>query len=243
MGAPAAFRPLLLCAKNGTQDHLLGLTGAPGRALSAVAARLLEPRARARVASALSSSPSRAVVTAPARLWLRHQDLRKRAAGDALLVDDVQLQVLSQVRKWAAAGADRNRDRRQLVFVDEAQAGQRLGEVGAAVDQDRSFVVPSLEVGNLRAQGPAEDLDGSPFGLLEGMGEDGLRLLVHRGCDRPLGRGPVRAHDLVAAAAHRVNAGLLEGAAVPLARVVAEPLEHPFMGSVGAGGKTVEGHD
>ncbi len=139
--------------------------------------------------------------------------------------------------------ADRNRDRRQLVFVDEAQAGQRLGEVGAAVDQDRPFVVPSLQVRDLRAQVPAEDLGRSPFRLLQSVGEDSLRLLVHRGCDRPLGRGPVRAHDLVAAAAHRVDAGLLERAAVPLTRVVAEPLEHPFMGPVGAGDKTVEGHD
>jgi hypothetical protein len=40
-----------------------------------------------------------------------------------------------------------------------------------------------------------------------------------------------------------MNAGLLEGAAVPLTRVVAEPLEHPFMGPVGAGDKTVERHD
>jgi hypothetical protein len=40
-----------------------------------------------------------------------------------------------------------------------------------------------------------------------------------------------------------VDAGLLERAAVPLTRVVAEPLEHPFMGPVGAGDKTVEGHD
>src|SRR4051795_5661715 len=82
-----------------------------------------------------------------------------------------------------------------------------------------------------------------PHSAFQGVGEDGLRLLVHRGCDRPLGRGPVRAHDLVAAAAHRMNAGLLEGAAVPLTRVIAEPLEHPFMGPVGAGDKTVERHD
>src|SRR3712207_9420151 len=40
-----------------------------------------------------------------------------------------------------------------------------------------------------------------------------------------------------------MNAGLLESAAVPLSRVVAEPLEHPFMGPVRAGGKTVERHD
>ena len=93
----------------------------------------------------------------------------------------------------------------------------------------------------IRAQVPAEDLGRSPSRLLQGVGEDSLRLLVHRRCDRPLGRGPVRAHDLVAAAAHRVNAGLLERAEVSLVRVVAEPLEHPFMGPVGAGGKPVEG--
>ena len=149
----------------------------------------------------------------------------------------------SPVREWAAPRADRDRDSRQLVFVDEAKACQRLGEVGAAVDQDRPFVVSSLQVRDLRGQVPAEDLDRSPIRLLQRAGEDGLRLLVHRGCDRPVGRGPVRAHDLVAAAAHRVDAGLLERAAVPLTRIVAEPLEHPFMGPVGAGGKTVEGHD
>ena len=62
--------------------------------------------------------------------------------------------MLSQLGEWAAPRADRNRDRRQLVFVDEAQAGQRLGEVGAAVDQDRPFVVPSLQVRDLRARSP-----------------------------------------------------------------------------------------
>src|SRR5207244_11508718 len=33
-----------------------------------------------------------------------------------------------------------------------------------------------------------------------------------------------------------------EGAAVPFARVVAKPFEHPFVSPVGAGDKTVEGH-
>src|SRR5215217_7817116 len=65
---------------------------------------------------------------------LRHQDLREGSALEAFLFDDVQLQVLSQLGEWAVPRADRNRDRGQLVFVDEAQAGQRLGEVGAAVD-------------------------------------------------------------------------------------------------------------
>src|SRR5688500_2299744 len=51
---------------------------------------------------------------------LRHQDLRKGSGREALLVDDVQLQVLFQFGEWAAARADGDRDRRQLVFVDEA---------------------------------------------------------------------------------------------------------------------------
>jgi hypothetical protein len=70
------------------------------------------------------------------RSSLRHQDLREGSALEAFLFDDVQFQVLSQLGEWAVPRADRNRDRCQLVFVDEAQAGQRLGEVGAAVDQD-----------------------------------------------------------------------------------------------------------
>ncbi len=56
------------------------------------------------------------------------------------------------------ARADRNRDRRQLVFIDETQAGQRLGEVGTAMNQNRPFVISGLEVRDLRAQVPAEDL-------------------------------------------------------------------------------------
>src|SRR3954452_348485 len=117
-------------------------------------------------------------------LW--HQDLGEGPALEALLLDDVQLQVLSQVGEWAAARADRNRDRGQLVLVDEAQAGQRLGEVGASVDQDRPFVVASLQFRDRFAQIPAEDLRWSPFRVLQRAGEDGLWLLVHRGRDRPL---------------------------------------------------------
>src|SRR3954462_11277738 len=52
----------------------------------------------------------------------------------------------------------------------------------------------------------------------------------------------MRSHDLVAAAPHRVNAGRVEGAAVPFARVVAKPFEHPFVSPVGAGDETVERH-
>src|SRR3954449_7653888 len=82
---------------------------------------------------------------------LRHEDLRESAALEALLFDDVQLEVLFELGEWAVPRADRNRDRRQLVFVDETKAGQRLGEVGPAVDQDRPFVVPSLQFGELCA--------------------------------------------------------------------------------------------
>src|SRR3954471_15815812 len=107
-------------------------------------------------------------------LW--HQDLREGSALEALLLDDVQLQVLSQVGEWAAARADRNRNRGQLVLVNEAQAGQRLGEVGASVDQDRPFVVPSLQIRDRCGQIPAEDLGRSPFRLLQRAREDGLGL-------------------------------------------------------------------
>src|SRR5262245_43644354 len=93
----------------------------------------------------------------------RHQGLRKGPAPEARLFDDVELQVLVQLGEWAAARADRTRDRRQMVLVDEARTGQRLGEVGAAVDQDGSLVIPSLQVRDLRAQVPAEDLGRSPF--------------------------------------------------------------------------------
>src|SRR4051794_35878329 len=53
----------------------------------------------------------------------RHQDLREGSALEAFLLDDVQLQVFSQLGEWAVARADRNRDRGQLVLVHEAQAG------------------------------------------------------------------------------------------------------------------------
>ena len=96
------------------------------------------------------------------RLSLWHEDLREGSALEAFLFDDVQLQMLFQVGERAAARADRNRDRGQLVLVDQAEAGQRLGEVGAAVDQDRPFVVPSLQLRDRCAQIPAEDLGRSP---------------------------------------------------------------------------------
>src|SRR5215216_756852 len=57
------------------------------------------------------------------RSSLRHQDLREGSASEALLFDHIELQMLVQVGERAVARADRNRDR-QLVFVDEAQAGQ-----------------------------------------------------------------------------------------------------------------------
>ena len=168
---------------------------------------------------------------------------RAVASLEALLADDLELQVLLEVGEWAAAGADRDRDRRQLELVDEAQTRQRLSEVGAAVDQDRPFVVPGLQVRDACAQVPAEDFGRSPRRPFEGVGEDGLRLVVHRRRDRPRRRGPVRAHDLVAAAAHHVNAGLLERPEVSLARLVVEPFEHPVMGPVERRGKAVEGQD
>src|SRR3954452_23602130 len=76
----------------------------------------------------------------------RHQDLREGSALEALFIDDVELQVLSQLGKWTLPRADRDWDRGQLVLVDEAQAGQRPGEVRPAVDQHRAVVVTSLQL-------------------------------------------------------------------------------------------------
>jgi hypothetical protein len=53
----------------------------------------------------------------------RHQDLREGSASEALLFDDVELQVLIELGEWTVARADRNRDRRQMIFVDETQPG------------------------------------------------------------------------------------------------------------------------
>src|SRR4051794_1459210 len=59
-----------------------------------------------------------------------------------------------------------------------------------------------------RGRRPASRLlDGPAPAPRQRVGEDRVRLLVHRGCDRPLGRGRVPAHDLVTAAARRVDAG------------------------------------
>src|SRR3954454_18315336 len=102
--------------------------------------------------------------------------------------------MLSQLGDWAVACTDSNRDSGELVRVYESQAGERC---------------------DLRAEIPAEDLDRSPLWVLEGAREDSLWLVVHRGCDRPLRRSPVRPHDLVAPAPHRVDAGRLQGAAIP----------------------------
>src|SRR5215813_13554536 len=82
----------------------------------------------------------------------RDEDLPVGSAREALLVDDIELQVLFQLGEWAAPRADSDGNRHQLVFVDQAKAGQRLREIGAAVDQSRSFVVPSLQLGDPRAQ-------------------------------------------------------------------------------------------
>ena len=126
--------------------------------------------------------------------------------------------------------------------LDEAKAGQRLREGGTAMDQHRPFVVAGLQLCDACAQVP-EDLDRSPLRLFEGVREHGFRFVVHRRGDRTLGRGPVRPHDLVAPAAHRVNAGFLERAEVPLVGIVAEPLEHPLVGAVEARGEPVQRHD
>jgi hypothetical protein len=53
-------------------------------------------------------------------LVLRDQDLRERSAFEAFFLDDVQLQVICEIGERAPPRADRNRDRRQLVFIDEA---------------------------------------------------------------------------------------------------------------------------
>lgn len=47
-----------------------------------------------------------------ARSSPRHQDLREGSASEALLLDDVELQMLIEVGEWAAARTDGNRDRR-----------------------------------------------------------------------------------------------------------------------------------
>jgi hypothetical protein len=41
----------------------------------------------------------------------RHQDLREGSASEALLLDDVELQVRIEIGEWAPALTDRNRDR------------------------------------------------------------------------------------------------------------------------------------
>jgi hypothetical protein len=53
---------------------------------------------------------------------------------EAFLFDDVQLQMLLKSGEWAVPCADRDRERRQLVFVDEAQADKRGGEVGVSAE-------------------------------------------------------------------------------------------------------------
>ena len=47
-----------------------------------------------------------------ARSSPRHQDLRDGSASEALLLDDLELQVLIEIGEWASARTDRNRDRR-----------------------------------------------------------------------------------------------------------------------------------
>ena len=146
---------------------------------------------------------------------LRHQGLREGAALKALLFDDLQLEVLSQFGEWAVPAPI------AIGTVVSWYSSTRPRRVNdwAKVGPPLTRTVPA----GRRRRPP--------------------RLLVHRGGDRPVRRGPVRTHDLVAAAAHRMDAGLLQRAAVPRTRVLAEPLEHPLMGPVGAGGKIVEGQD
>jgi hypothetical protein len=78
------------------------------------------------------------------RSVLRHQDLRGSAALEAFRFYNVQVQVICELGGWALPRADRNRDRRQLVFGDRAQTRQRPGEVWPAVDQDGPCVVARL---------------------------------------------------------------------------------------------------
>ena len=59
-----------------------------------------------------------------ARSSSRHQNLRQGSALEALLFDDVELQVLLETGEWAAAHTDRNRDRRKVEFIDEAETGE-----------------------------------------------------------------------------------------------------------------------
>ena len=59
-----------------------------------------------------------------ARSSPRHQDLRVSAASEALLLDDVELEVLIEIGEWAAALTDRNRNRRKVVFIDETVTGE-----------------------------------------------------------------------------------------------------------------------
>ena len=59
-----------------------------------------------------------------ARSSSRHQNLREGSASEALLFDDVELQVLIEIGEWAAALTDRDRHRRKVIFIDEAETGE-----------------------------------------------------------------------------------------------------------------------
>jgi hypothetical protein len=100
VNTPAGLEPLMLglphSLRHGTSDNRLLAT--PALYVNAVPAR----------------------ISLGGRSSLRHQDLREGSALEAFFFDDVQLQVLSQLGEWAVPRADRDRDRRQLVFVDEA---------------------------------------------------------------------------------------------------------------------------
>ena len=87
------------------------------------------------------------------------------AARESLLVHQVQLQVLIEIREGAVAGADREGDPGELVLVDETEPGHRLGEVRPAVDEDRAVIVTSLQVGDGGAEVAAEDLGRAQYAL------------------------------------------------------------------------------
>jgi hypothetical protein len=47
-----------------------------------------------------------------ARSSSRHENLREGSTSEALLFDDVELQVFTEIGEWAPARTDRNRNRR-----------------------------------------------------------------------------------------------------------------------------------
>ena len=185
-----------------------GLVGrAAGRPASGIS-----PSRSHRVVDVLAASQAVAFRLRRSRSSPRHQDLRKGSAPEALLVDDLRLRCSSSSANglWPAPIAIGTvvswySSTRPRLVSDLAKSGPPWTRIVPSSSRVFRSAISAL-------RSPPKIWLGSPFRLLQGVGEDGLRLLVHRGCDRPLGSGPVRAHDLVAAAAHRVHAGLLERA-------------------------------